>query len=46
MSGSWRFLSAGLQWWVVINLALAVLLTVYSLIDYLWSYRTVVGMRD
>jgi len=45
-SGSWRFLSAGLQWWVVINLSLAVLLTVYSLIDYLWSYRTVVGIRD
>ena len=44
--GFWHFFSTGLQVWVVVNLALAVLLTVYSLIDYLWSYRTVVGIRD
>jgi phosphatidylglycerophosphate synthase len=31
---------------VGISLAVAVLLTVYSLIDYLWSYRTLVGIRD
>ena len=45
-SGLWAFFSTGLQAWVVINLGLAVILTVYSLIDYLWSYRTVVGIRD
>ena len=44
--GLWMFFSTGLQIWVVVMLALAVLLTVYSLIDYLWSYRTVVGIRD
>ncbi|HSG48473.1 MAG TPA: hypothetical protein VLA43_11710, partial [Longimicrobiales bacterium] len=31
---------------VGISLVVAVLLTVYSLIDYLWSYRTLVGIRD
>lgn len=45
-SGLWAASSTGLQVWVVVTLALAVLLTVYSLIDYLWSYRTVVGIRD
>lgn len=45
-SGFWTFFSEGLQVWVVVMLGLAVLLTVYSLIDYLWSYRTVVGIRD
>jgi len=32
--------------WVVVNLGLTILLTVYSLLDYLWSYRTIVGIRD
>lgn len=31
---------------VGISLGVAVVLTVYSLIDYLWSYRTLVGIRD
>ncbi|MDZ7779329.1 MAG: CDP-diacylglycerol--glycerol-3-phosphate 3-phosphatidyltransferase [Gemmatimonadota bacterium] len=31
---------------VAISLGIAVVLTVYSLIDYLWSYRTLVGIRD
>ncbi len=31
---------------VAVSLVVAVLLTVYSLIDYLWSYRTLVGIRD
>ncbi|MEX2466927.1 MAG: CDP-diacylglycerol--glycerol-3-phosphate 3-phosphatidyltransferase [Gemmatimonadota bacterium] len=29
-----------------ISLAIALVLTVYSLIDYMWSYRNVVGIRD
>ena len=36
----------GLQAWVPVMLGFALLLTVYSLIDYLWSYRVVVGIRD
>lgn len=31
---------------VALSLGVAVVLTVYSLIDYLWSYRTLVGIRD
>lgn len=40
--GFWTFFSTGLQAWVAIFLALAILLTVVSMIDYLWSYRNVV----
>jgi hypothetical protein len=28
------------------TLGLALVLTVYSMLDYLWSYRSLVGMRD
>ncbi len=42
----WNLGSMGLQAWVPIMLGFALLLTVYSLIDYLWSYRVVVGIRD
>lgn len=42
----WSGLSTGLRMWVVVNLGLTILLTVYSLLDYLWSYRTIVGIRD
>jgi len=31
---------------LAVSLAVAVVLTVYSLIDYLWSYRNLVGIRD
>jgi len=31
---------------VAVTLVVAILLTVYSLLDYLWSYRTLVGIRD
>lgn len=31
--------------WVAVTLAVAIVLTVYSMIDYLWSYRSVVGIR-
>jgi CDP-diacylglycerol--glycerol-3-phosphate 3-phosphatidyltransferase len=31
--------------WVFVTLAVAILLTVYSMFDYLWSYRSVVGIR-
>lgn len=31
--------------WVAVTLAVALLLTVYSMLDYLWRYREVVGIR-
>jgi CDP-diacylglycerol---glycerol-3-phosphate 3-phosphatidyltransferase len=31
--------------WVGLTLALAIVLTVYSMLDYLWRYRSVVGIR-
>lgn len=31
--------------WVAATLALALVLTVYSMIDYLWRYRSLVGLR-
>ncbi len=42
----WSFFDAGLRAWVAITLAVAIVLTVYSMIDYLWSYRRVVGIKD
>jgi len=32
--------------WVAVTLAIAIVLTVYSMLDYLWSYRAVVGIRN
>lgn len=32
--------------WVSVTLAVAIVLTVYSMLDYLWAYRSVVGIRD
>ena len=32
--------------WVSITLAIAIVLTVYSMMDYLWSYRSLVGSRE
>jgi CDP-diacylglycerol--glycerol-3-phosphate 3-phosphatidyltransferase len=31
--------------WVGVTLGVAIVLTVYSMLDYLWSYRSVVGIR-
>ncbi len=39
----WTYLHGG---WIVVTLAVALLLTVYSLGDYLWSYRKLVGVRE
>lgn len=44
--GAWTIWSWLHGAFVGLTLAIAVILTVYSLIDYLWSYRTLVGMRD
>ncbi|MBT8488863.1 MAG: CDP-diacylglycerol--glycerol-3-phosphate 3-phosphatidyltransferase [Gemmatimonadetes bacterium] len=42
----WGFFDTGLRAWVAVTLAVAIVLTVYSMIDYLWSYRRVVGIKD
>ena len=42
----WGLFSPVVQWFSAITLGVAIVLTVYSMIDYLWSYRTVVGIRD
>jgi CDP-diacylglycerol--glycerol-3-phosphate 3-phosphatidyltransferase len=42
----WRVWSQFNGAWVLITLAVAIVLTVYSMFDYLWSYRSVVGIRD
>ena len=38
----WRVLHGG---WIGITLLLAILLTVYSMIDYFWRYRTLSGVK-
>lgn len=43
---AWRFMEVLNPWFATVTLAVAIVLTVYSMIDYLWSYRTLVGMRD
>ena len=43
---AWTVVSTIIQAWVGITLAAAIVLTVYSMIDYLWSYRSLVGIRD
>ncbi len=32
--------------WVGMTLGLALILTIYSMVDYLWSYRGLMGFRD
>ena len=44
--GFWTFFSQGLRAWVAVTLAVAIVLTVYSFLDYLWSYRRLVGIKD
>ncbi|MFC1574597.1 CDP-diacylglycerol--glycerol-3-phosphate 3-phosphatidyltransferase [Gemmatimonadota bacterium] len=42
--GFWGFWSVFHGAWIGINLTLALILTVYSFGDYLWSYRALVGV--
>ena len=32
--------------WIWVTLALALVLTVYSMVDYLWTYRALLGVRS
>jgi CDP-diacylglycerol--glycerol-3-phosphate 3-phosphatidyltransferase len=43
---SWAFWTQFHGAWVGIMLILAIVLTIYSMLDYLWSYRAVVGIRS
>ncbi|MGW8322725.1 MAG: CDP-diacylglycerol--glycerol-3-phosphate 3-phosphatidyltransferase [Thermodesulfobacteriota bacterium] len=43
--GFWTFWSVLHGWWIAVTLTVAIILTVYSMLDYLWSYRTLVGVR-
>ena len=45
-SGVWELWSTFNRGWVWGTLSLALVLTIYSLIDYLWSYRTLMGAKD
>ncbi len=48
----WEHLPAWRAWalfhggWIVVTLALGLILTIYSMIDYLWRYRSLLGMRS
>jgi CDP-diacylglycerol--glycerol-3-phosphate 3-phosphatidyltransferase len=44
--GGWTALFTVLGGFIGITLLLALFLTIYSMIDYLWSYRSLVGVRD
>ena len=41
----WSFWARFHGAWVGVTLWVAIILTVYSMVDYLWSYRSVVGIR-
>jgi CDP-diacylglycerol--glycerol-3-phosphate 3-phosphatidyltransferase len=45
-SAVWRGWAAFHGGWVAITLALALFLTVYSMLDYLWRYRSLLGIRS
>jgi CDP-diacylglycerol--glycerol-3-phosphate 3-phosphatidyltransferase len=43
--GFWSFWSPFHGGWIAITLSVALALTVYSMVDYFWSYRTLVGVQ-
>jgi hypothetical protein len=32
--------------WIGLTLLIALILTIYSMIDYIWSYRSLMGVGD
>jgi CDP-diacylglycerol--glycerol-3-phosphate 3-phosphatidyltransferase len=42
----WPAVEWGLGGLIALTLTIALVLTVYSMLDYLWSYRALVGVRD
>ena len=43
--GVWSVWSTFHGGWIAVTLAIAILLTIYSMLDYLWSYRSLMGVR-
>lgn len=43
--GFWRFWRQLHGGWIGVTLSIALILTVYSMADYFWSYRSLVGVR-
>lgn len=43
---AWEWWAAFHGAWIGITLALAIVMTLYSMLDYLWSYRSVVAIRS
>ncbi len=43
--GFWGFWQGLHGTWIGITLSVAILLTVYSMVDYLWSYRNLAGVK-
>jgi CDP-diacylglycerol--glycerol-3-phosphate 3-phosphatidyltransferase len=43
---SWSVFAKGFGAFIALTLVVALFLTVYSMLDYLWSYRSLVGVRD
>jgi CDP-diacylglycerol--glycerol-3-phosphate 3-phosphatidyltransferase len=44
--GIWPGFAWGFGAFIAATLVIALVLTVYSMLDYLWSYRSLVGVRD
>lgn len=42
----WNPLAAVVRAFVAVTLVVAIVLTIYSMLDYLWSYRRLVGISD
>jgi CDP-diacylglycerol--glycerol-3-phosphate 3-phosphatidyltransferase len=42
----WPAIAGTLGVFIAVTLVIALVLTVYSMLDYLWSYRSLVGVRD
>ena len=40
---SWMFVHST---WIGLTLLIALILTIYSMIDYIWSYRSLMGVGD
>jgi CDP-diacylglycerol--glycerol-3-phosphate 3-phosphatidyltransferase len=45
-AGWWAGVAGTFGVFIAVTLVVALVLTVYSMIDYLWSYRSLVGVRD
>ena len=45
-TGAWGAFAWGFGAFIAGTLVIAMVLTIYSMIDYLWSYRSLVGVRD